>query len=1038
MQTRFLLKNHVLNALMLVMMFVCGGVGTVHAEGSGTIEDPWIFENGQTYHANAKQPFYGIFTAPSDGTFSLSGINYSVYTDATFSVIDESIIPMFNGDYQNKAYTFECEAGKTYYIGNKFMLSAADMLVKFLTEAEPLELKNLIPADGSQFNAGHGIVDMTFNQNVRIGLVELTAGQAVGTIGANVHGAYASVDIKDMLNQFYNDGRLKEGDDIKLKFNNVAPAADVTKLYNGTGIIELTYKAGKMPLQILSATNTPQGNPAMTVFKSYYMSGDNSGIVSLTFNGDVNMSEDMRPKVLLNYGNIEAEDPGESYSETIIPTALTGNTLLVNLKNKLRRAKDMVTSGTNYGVITLNIINVKDMDGNYAYGNGSGNLGSFAYQYSFEEVNYAPITDWNTVGGASNVIGEETSSIELWMSEPENTKAIFTGVEMKYVSGGVEKVRTISYDELTITKDEEDENANIIMIPVPNVSIDAGTEVVVSLAGVERPDGLTPELDPIAFKKFTKTFASTGRSAGAFAIESMIWHSKDGDVNMIDGTIATLTLGTTSTLKTNKDGEIGYAEYEIRGVADPVNDFIKSSYLMGPQEKGFSIAWRNEGFEDGKDYRFSLKAWRNEAERRGGVEPTVGEAEFIIHGAKKAYVYSDVVMLTDITKDFVLTSAEDNKRTVEFSAPVTMTAVVNTGSGTSMDCNVESNADRTAWTITVPAYVLSEFSAFNVNIFAKDDEGRTLNKTQNGGGVILGSEDGVWFQLNFVSEFNNPEVEVTPADESVLESISTITFSYGGNAITPNWNNREKIVIYNMSARGQVVAEFTEDDVVYESAPNDDWGPFVTAKITLSEPITSAGVYEVSVPSEFFILGEQFSSSPNKATTVRYEVKEPAKPLVVELTPAPGTVSEIPAKIIVKLTENSSVNKTYTSEPTLVDNAGNSYAATLELDYSIPDWNVITIVLPGGAITANGTYTLTIPAGALTYDDDDANVNETDLVFVYVIGTDGINSLVAAEGGKVDVYSINGTQLLKNADAEAVGKLAKGLYVINGKKVIIK
>lgn len=99
---------------------------------------------------------------------------------------------------------------------------------------------------------------------------------------------------------------------------------------------------------------------------------------------------------------------------------------------------------------------------------------------------------------------------------------------------------------------------------------------------------------------------------------------------------------------------------------------------------------------------------------------------------------------------------------------------------------------------------------------------------------------------------------------------------------------------------------------------------------------------------------------------------------------------------------------------------------------------MITIVLSGGAITANGTYTLTILAGALTYDDDDANINETDLVFVYVIGTDGINSLVSAEGGKVNVYSINGTQLLKNADAEAVGKLAKGMYVINGKKVIIK
>ncbi len=1038
MQTKLLLKNQVLKALMLVMMFVCGGVGTAYAEGSGTIEDPWIFESGQTYHVDAYKSFYGIFTAQTDGTFSLSGTNYAIYTDATFSAQDDAIVPLFNGDYSDRAYTFECEGGKTYYIGNSFVMNAADMLVKFLTEVEPLELKDLSPADGSQFNAGYGIVDMTFNQNVRIGLVELTAGKGVESVSANVHGAYVSIDIKDILNQFYNDGRLKEGDDIRLKFNNVAPAADVTKLYNGTGIIELTYKAGKMPLQIVNTANTPQGNPAMPVFKSYYMSDDNSGIVSLTFNGEINMSEGMRPTVSLTYGNIEAEDPGESYSETIIPTALTGNTLLVNLKNKLRRAADMVTSGTNYGIITLSINNVRDMDGNYAYGNGSGNLGSFAYQYNFEEVDYAPIFDWNTIGGVSDVIGEETNNIELWISEPANYKATFTGAEIKYVSGGVEKVRNISYEELTIMKDDNDENANIILIPVPNVSIDAGTEVVVSLVGVERPDGLTPDIAPTAFAEFTKTFATTGRTAGAFTIESMIWHSEDGDVNMIEGTIATLTFGTTSTLKTNKDGEIGYAEYEIRGVDDPINDFINSSYLMGPQENGYSISWYNEGLEDGKDYRFSLKAWRNEAEKRGGAEPTVGEAEFIIHGAKKPYVYSDVVMLTDITKDFVLTSVEDNKRTIEFSAPVTITAIVNTGSGTSMDCEVEPNDDRTAWTITVPAYVLSEFSDFNVNVFAKDDEGRALYKTQNGQGIVLGNEDGVWFQLNFVSEYNKPEIEVSPADESVLESISTITFSYGGKAITPNWLITEKIMIYNMSAGGQVVAEFTKDDVVYTPDPNNEWGPDISATITLAEAITTPGVYRVSVPAGFFNLGEQFEGGLSKAATVTYEIKAQAGPLVVELTPAPGTVSEIPAKIIVTLPNNSSVNKTYTSEPTLVDNAGNSYEATLEVDFSIPDWNVITIVLSGGAITANGTYTLTIPAGALTYDDDDANINETDLVFVYVIGTDGINSLVSAEGGKVNVYSINGTQLLKNADAEAVGKLAKGMYVINGKKVIIK
>lgn len=910
--------------MMLVMMFAFGSVVTANAEGSGTKEDPWIFESGQMYHVDAYKSFYGIFTAPSAGTFSLGQTNYAVYTDATFTTMDNSIAPQFNGDYQAKAYTFECEAGKTYYIGNNFMMNAADMLVKFLTEAEPLELKSIDPAEGSIFNAGLGIVSLQFNQNVSVGAVELTAGSATETVSTNVHGAYVNVDVKDLVNQFYKDGRLKAGNDIKFKFNNVAPLADATKLYNGTGILEITYKAGSMPLQIVSSSNTPDGDPAMTVFKSYYMSDDNSGIVALTFSGDVNLTEENRPTVKLTYGNTESEDPNEAYSETIIPTALMSNMLIVNLKNKLRRAKDMVATGTNYGSMTLSIYNVKDMDGNYAYGNGSGNLGSFFYQYTFEEVVYTPMTDWNTVGGAAGVIDNDTKNIELWLSETGG-KATFSGVEMKYVSGGVETVRNISLGELTITQDEDDETARIILIPVPNVSIDADTEVTVSLTGIERPDGLTPAIEAKAFDEFTKTFTTTGRTAAAFSIESMVWHSEDGDVNMIDGSIATLTRGTTSTLKTNKDSEIGYAEYEIRGVADPDNDFVKSSYLMGPQEDGFTITWHGEAFEEGKDYKFSLKAWRSEAEKRGAAEPTVGAAEFIIHGAKKAYVYSDVVMITDISEKIALTSDEDSLHTVEFSAPVTMTAVVNTGSGTSMDCKVTPNTDRTAWTVVIPEYVIDNFNEFSVNVFAKDDEGRALNKTQNGLGTILGYEDGVWFQIDFVSEFNKPEVTISPADGTTLESISTITFTYGENgAISANWNNYEKIKVYNRTTR-ELIAEFSEDDVVYQEDPNDPWGPYIGATITFAQPVTTPGVYNIEVPADFFVLGEQFDGGYNKAASV-----------------------------------------------------------------------------------------------------------------TYVIGTDGINSLVSAEGGKVSVYSINGTLLVKNADAEALGRLAKGMYIINGKKVIIR
>ena len=48
-----------------------------------------------------------------------------------------------------------------------------------------------------------------------------------------------------------------------------------------------------------------------------------------------------------------------------------------------------------------------------------------------------------------------------------------------------------------------------------------------------------------------------------------------------------------------------------------------------------------------------------------------------------------------------------------------------------------------------------------------------------------------------------------------------------------------------------------------------------------------------------------------------------------------------------------------------------------------------------------------------------------------------LDNIVANAGGKVDVYTINGVSVLRNADAAAVKALKKGLYIINGKKVVI-
>lgn len=1060
MQKKHLLtKSWMLNALLLVFFTLCG-TGQVMAVGSGTATDPYIIEDGGEYEMKAFNPFLCKFEAPSDGKLTLlTNSSFAVYEDAgdensQFTVVDTSVEVDWNGAYgTDYGFYIECKAGRTYYLGNPFPISSGTVRVHFGSEAMDLELRSVPPEAGSVFNAAVGTVDLSFNQNVQIGQVTMTIGETTETFSAHAFGAYAGFEVKELLINLYKEGKVKAGDEIVFTINGVAPTADPTKLYNGTGVVEVKYIAGAMPLTLEASTNTPDGNPASSTFKSWYMSNDASGIVTLTFSGDINMED--KPVVNLTYGNLDNDAEGEYYNETITPTFLGSNIIMINLKNKLRRPADMVASGQAYETMSLIVSNVKDTEGNIAYGSGSGSLGSYGYLYKYEDVKYENLTDWVAVGGSKDdVIDANTKNIELWLSE-DGYKATFDGAEFKYVEGGVEKTYALTQSELNITVDGTDKT---ILIPVPNITADAGSEITVSLTNVERPDGITKEIDETAFDFASQTFTTTGLQAADFTIEKAIWKKivkvtevKDDegnvidteieteDVNMIGADIDVLARGTTSTINTNKDDEIGYIEWNMTGSN---GEYVRTGYSFGNTEAedgklfadGITIDWYNETLTKGVDYTFELNAWKSYADKTSGAQPNVGTTSFIIHGAKAAYEYSDVVLLTDITADFKLTSADDNTRTIEFSAPVDVKAVVNTGSGTSMDCTVEPNADKTAWAITVPVYVMSQFDQFNVNVFAKDMEGRAVNKTQNGGGVIHQGEDNTWFELNFTSSSNKPVFTVTPAEDDVLESLSKITFSYSGG-ININWSNTEKIQIINRETR-EMIGEFKGDDIILNEDPEDFWAPILSCDLILPEPITTPGVYAVIVPEDFFFLGEQFESSNSRGVTLLYEIKAPVAPMEIEISPAAGTVSEIPAQLVITAVGKDVAG--FEGAPTLVDAAGTSYAVRYDFDWDIEDLNKFVVILEGGAITADGTYTLTLPAGTIIANDDPDDTNAQDIVFVYVIGTSGINSLVAGEGGRVNVYTINGVQIMRDADASAVSKLTKGMYIINGKKVIIR
>lgn len=140
--------------------------------------------------------------------------------------------------------------------------------------------------------------------------------------------------------------------------------------------------------------------------------------------------------------------------------------------------------------------------------------------------------------------------------------------------------------------------------------------------------------------------------------------------------------------------------------------------------------------------------------------------------------------------------------------------------------------------------------------------------------------------------------------------------------------------------------------------------------------------------------------------------------------------TKIPAMVKANITanggaENLSVVKDRI-QPVADFSAGISCLEDTELAFAAKEgYSIKALTVDGTAATAeaDGTYKVVVKA--------DANI------VVDLQAASGISSVTNADANSTaNVYNANGVLVLKNATPEQTAKLAKGLYIINGKKVV--
>ena len=972
--------------LMLLALLLTFGWSGAKAEGSGTADDPYVIKAGETLTMPQMKKFYAKFVVPEDVTSDdaalvLDGLKdmfLKVYSDAAYST-DITQDSWYSG---SSPWTLKVPipngtaAGTTYYFYESFPMNTTNIDVTYgagaATVEKPLTRLSVTPAEGQNLTASSSLVSLQYSRNdIKVSSCTLEVYSHGGaptlktsvSVPANVTGAFVAVEPKEALMNLYSAGTIEANDIIKVKVGVKAVSGDNTIWLNGVenSVDEISYIATEKPVMLTKTVNTP--GTGLDTFLSWMPADYTNGLVQLHFDGALDTQN--APVVKLMYGDIESD--GEYYEE-VLPVKFFGdNILAVDLRGKLRTPATMnIASLKVYDTITLSVKGVKAADGTFVYSDGVGSLGSFSFDYTYKAVEYATTVDFTPASGASI---DNVKSIELWANETGDGKATFAGVQFAYTDGGEAKTVVVPMSQITSEADPDEANATIYTIPVPEFSRDADTQVVLTLTGLSTPDGLDHSAD------FTATYTTAGHTAAVAAVTSALMVSGDNTIDLITAeSIEKLIADSDVKIATSMDDAIGCMQWQV--VNTTTGETVKAVY--DTTEKNGEGHWTfwvpiDYKFFEGNQYGIILKGWTDATAKNNGEAP-IFEQTITVAGATKEYKYSSVTLVepaellySQNEANFSLESAEDKTISFTFSDAVTVDqAFVALGFGETDNCDVAMSNDNKTVTLTIPDYVLSTYTNFTVSMLVKDAEGLVV-KGNNG------EEDNSFISVYVDAKFNLPYASVVePAKDATVEKISSIKFGYSKGI----GEGTGKIVIMD-KLRNTIATQKSMTPVV-PADQEDNWDYIPTEIIVnFDKEITAPGTYVVYVPEGVFNLdlsAQGFAVKSNHEETFSLTVDGeviPEAPANVTVTPAAGNVESL-NEIVLTFNDYETCAWTFAVAPTITLPNGETHNIK-NYEFGAAD-NELKCTMPQ-TLTDEGTYVLTIPAGAVTYNDNPDNLN---------------------------------------------------------------
>ena len=504
--------------------------------------------------------------------------------------------------------------------------------------------------------------------------------------------------------------------------------------------------------------------------------------------------------------------------------------------------------------------------------------------------------------------------------------------------------------------------------------------------------------------------------------------------------------------------QIGYAKVVLTD-ADPGHRYDDATFYKQTNayhEVGttdpISIYWGGATSKMYQGYEYKLTVECHTQEYDGTV---LGVFECVYNGGSGAYVYAPetLTLITPVPQNYDKSNPEgyifedkgNNVIRMVFSGPVDCVEAdtkVNIGQGVTAEfSSIASNAEKTEWALTLPA-----------GLITPPEVGFYASFTGSNGARVKGNngrEDYSCFSYQYFVEVGTPELVADPAPDTdvELDEISRIVLTNDQNMEMNLAYSADKVQIQNL--QGSVI--YTFDTSKIEVADDNK-----SITLVADPAFTTPGPCVVIIPKGFFSISDEESgfSVFSKATTLSYNIKETEAPVEYTLylesaSIESGSVVKELSLVDLYFAEDSMVGfADQNNFPVYFTSETGAKAADEPVAYATMEWdldvfNMMHVYMTSDTngtkttLTENGTYSFVIPAGAII-DENSGNMNP-ELSFSYTVSKNvGIDAVGIDKASTFDVYNVNGVRVLRDADASDLNGLEKGIYIVNGRKIVVK